>query len=254
MTARAWRYRRIDDHFRRSLSPITKHLGLDYSVAFFTPPTTDEAIALDVFRCGQWLFDVLTDPDTWTAYGADSNRPDKQARVLAKRLKSSMLEPRGPSAFSYVAQGYATEMAAFWRRASSTKDARDAATLMWNAERSEALGALAARYWPVDDPLQALSWVAQSEKARFYDPDDPNAAMDLHGVAGRARVMCGAAALGLGSNLDEFDSFVVAPILMLEMQFDLLVNTAWARWLDAWANLMTNEPHAFIEVMRGRET
>jgi hypothetical protein len=96
-----------------------------------------------------------------------------------------------------------------------------------NAALSDDLGQLAGAYWPVEDPYGALELMAQAERERFVAVDNPDAMIDLRTYFGRARVACGAAALALGSDLEQHRLLLYAPVATLEMQISVGLAHDW---------------------------
>lgn len=141
---------KLGDYMRRGLEPMAQSLGIDYEESFFSPPLTDQARALHAYRCGQSLLMSFTYPDGWP----NAFEGKRVARKAAKAFRAGLLTTRGQNAISHMTQGYAREMADLWRRtARASTTPREAMALQESAARSEALGELAARCWPVGDPF-----------------------------------------------------------------------------------------------------
>lgn len=91
-----------------------------------------------------------------------------------------------------MTQGYAREMTSLWRRAADGGGPDVIPEqLKESARRSDELGALATRFWPVEDPHGALDKIALYETQRVPDPNNSDAMIDLHGYYGRVSVASG---------------------------------------------------------------
>jgi hypothetical protein len=152
-----------------------------------------------------------------------------------------------------MTQGYAHEMAELWRRAAeSGEEGLDPQQLRESAARSDALGKLAGERWPVNDPSGALALVALCERQRIADIDNPDAMVDLRAYFGRARVAFGAAAIALGPDLEEFQTFIYAPIAFLDLEVATGLQHDWVYQGEIWQNLLSDEPRPYIEFMRSQ--
>jgi len=150
-----------------------------------------------------------------------------------------------------MGQGYGREMGAFWRRASDSPEYQtEPWRLQESARRSEALGDLAGRYWPTSDPFGALEQIAKAEANRIFDPDNPDAMIDLRAYAGRARAASEAAALALGDGFEEYGSLLLAPVMDLDLDFASGTQADWTFQAETWANLVSDEPLAFGALMQ----
>lgn len=237
-------------YMRRGLEPMARRLGLDVDRAFVSAPTTPEARVLDAFRCGQSLLMTFTYPEGWPTADGHEGRSPKKARQASKLMSKSLITERGANAVSHMTQGYAHEVAEFWRRAADKGDATlDGEQLCASAARSDALGELAARHWPVDDPFGAMDLIALSERQRVVDVDNPDAMIDLRAYFARARVACGAAALALGPELQRYEAFY-APVAFLDLEFATGLQHDWTFEGEIWRNLLTDEPRPYMEFMQ----
>jgi hypothetical protein len=238
----------VGDYMKRALEPMLRSVGLDFNNSFFNPPRSDPALAVDVYRCGLSLLMAFTETDGWPS----GNGSKKRARKAAKRFRAGLQSDHGPNAISHMAQGYAAEMAAFWRRAGndSTVDSGEALQLAKNADRSESLGKIAREYWPVTDPFNALKTIAEAEQHRFFDADNPDAMIDLRAYAGRVRATCEAVALALGDAVDDYNSLLIAPVMSLDLEFAAGLQADWIFQLDHWTNLLSSEPMSYCDFLQ----
>jgi hypothetical protein len=234
------------DYMRRALEPMALSLGVEYEESFFGPPVTDQARVFDAYRCGLSLVMAFTYPDGW----ANASSEKRLARKAAKALRAALLTPSGQDAISHMTQGYAHEMADFWRRAESgSDDPTEAAGLQESAARSDALGVLAGQCWPVNDPFGALDHIALAESHRTVDVDNPDAMIDLRSYFGRARVACGAAALALGADVATYSGLLYMPVAFLDLMFATGLQSDWEFQLEIWANLLRDHRRPYAEFM-----
>jgi hypothetical protein len=238
----------VGDYMRRTLEPMLRHVDIDFNTSFFNPPRTDPALAVDVYRCGLSLLMAFTEPGGWSS-GRGSR---KTARKAARRVRVGLHGERGPHAISHMAQGYAAEMGAFWRRAATapTSYPDEILRLTDNANRSESLGKLAGEYWPVTDPFNALNSIAEAERHRFFDADNPDAMIDLLSYAGRVRATCEAVTLALGDAFEEYDSLLIAPVMSLDLEFASGLQADWVFQLEHWTNLLSDEPLSYCQFLQ----
>lgn len=236
------------DYMRRGLEPMARRLGVDYDESFFSPPQTPEARVFDAYRVGQSLLMFLSYPEGWI-FGPNPSK--KLAKRAARAVQDSLVTDSGRSAISYMTQGYAREMASLWRRAADNSD-RDAIPeqLQESARRSDKLGALAAGFWPVDDPQGALDKIALYEKQRVVDLDNPNAIIDMHGYYGRVSVAFGAALIATGADLDEFSGLAYLPVAFLDLQVASGLQHDWVFNAEIWQNLLGTDPLPYAAFMR----
>ena len=230
----------VGDHMRRGLEPMALRLGVDYDESFFSPPQTPEARVFDAYRVGRSLLMFLSYPEGWM-FGPN---PSKQlAKRAARAVHNSLVTDPGRSAISHMTQGYAREMASFWRRAAAG-EAPDVIPeqLEEGARRSDELGALAAGFWPVEDPHGALDKIALYEKQRVADPNNPDAMIDLHGYYGRVSVAFGAALIAIGADLEELSHLAYLPVAFLDVQVASGLQHDWVFNAEIWQNLLTADP------------
>jgi hypothetical protein len=224
-------------------------LGIDYAESFYAPPSSDEARVFNAYRCGHSLLMSFTYLDGW----ANATREKRTARKAAKAFRAALLTTPGQNAVSHMTQGYAHEMADFWRRsASQSQDASEAMGLEESAVRSDALGVLAAQRWPLTDPFGALDRISLYESQRTVDVDNPDAMIDLRSYFGRARVACGAVALALGPDVEPYTGLLYMPVAFLDLEFATGLQSDWVFQLEIWANLLRDEPRPYAEFMQSR--
>jgi hypothetical protein len=236
------------DYMRRGLEPMAEHLGLDYDESFFSPPQTPEARTFDAFRVGQSLLMFLSYPEGWM-FGTNPSK--RRAKRAARAIHDSLVLDAGQSAVSHMTQGYAREMAALWQRAAGSGDPDLVpAQLFESARRSEDLGELAARSWPVRDPYGALDHIAQYEKLRVILPADPTPMIDVDGYYGRAGVAFGAALIAMGAALEEHRDLACLPVAHLDLQVASGLQHDWVFNAKIWQNLLSDQPLPYADFMR----
>ncbi len=195
---------------RAALTPMAGRLGVDYDESFVTPPRTESAVALDVFRSACNLFVVLAEPDGWI--GASR----KDARRVAKQVRAGLSEAGARDGVSFMAQNHCWATAEFWLRAAAKpENAEVAEQLRLSADEMGALAELAAKSWPVSDELGVLEEIDHAWRNPVYDRDNPEAMIDLRWYGDRVRATCGAAALTLGKHFANVSPIVVRPIYTL---------------------------------------
>jgi hypothetical protein len=233
---------------------MARRLGVDYDESFLSPPTTDEALALDTYRCGQSLLMAFTYPDGWPRPPFLDRQHAKRARKAARLVRGALLTERGPNAISYMTQGYAREMAEFWRRAAaSSDDEAEAEGLRNGAARSDVLGMLAGRLWPVSDPFGALEHIELCARSRTADVDNPDLKFDLRAYFARAEFACGAAALALGDEVDgDAGGLFYKPVAFFDPEFDAGLQADWLFHAGVWHNLMSDQPVAYAEAIQSQ--
>lgn len=237
----------VGDYMRHALEPMAQRLGVDYDESFFSPPQTPEARVFDAYRVGQSLLMFLSYPEGWI-FGPSPSK--KLAKRAARAVHDSLVTDSGRSAISHMTQGYAREMAALWRRAADD-DGPDVIPeqLREGARRSDDLGALAAGFWPVEDPYGALDKIESYEKQRGADPDNPDAVIDMHGYYGRVSVAFGAALIAVGADLEEFIHLAYLPVAYLDLQVASGLQHDWVFNAEIWQNLLSADPLPYVAFM-----
>ena len=229
---------------RSVLEPMAQRLSLDYVETFFTPPAADGEVALYAYRLGLSLLMPYTYPDGWTETDSTA-RSGRQAKRSAKRTRTALLSPRGPDAISLMAQGYAWEMAQLWSRAAET-DLENRSELLESTRRGERVSDLAAASWPVH-AREIRERVAELEGMRYFDPDNPDAMVDLYAYAGRVRAVTVALAWLLGDDSEEAGAMFFR-IMTFDMTFGFALGTDWNFEGEMLANLLQQEPLAYREM------
>lgn len=228
---------------RLALEPIAARLNVSYDQTMFTAPSTDAERAIDALRCGLNLIIAFVYPDGWEYVGVGIGRPRRFAKRAAKYVRAALQTESGAEAISCAAQGYARAMAELWRRAAQTgEDEPRAAALLHSAARSEALGSLLADLVPVGDPHELRASISSSEANRFYDPDNPDALVDLRTYAERARVTSEALALLAGADYEEFAAAIIEPVLNFNTAYGAATLADWTLAGEYWANLLAPSP------------
>ena len=134
-----------------------------------------------------------------------------------------------------MAQGYAWEMAQLWSRAAET-DLENRSGLLESARRAERVSGLAADSWPVQ-AREIREVVAKFERMRYFDPDNPDAMIDLQGYAGRVRAVTVALLSLLGDESEEAGAMLFR-IMSFDMTFASVVATDWNFEGELLANLL----------------
>lgn len=244
--------RKSGEYIRRALQPMADRLGLDYETSFFTPPHIAEALAFETYRCGVSLLMGFTYPDGWgtTTYLGDQ-AGGKLAKKTARQMRRALLGPTGPDAISQMAQEYARDVAEFWRETAETADPDDAAQLRRSAPRSEHLGELAAKYWPVIDPHSVLKRLDTTTHERLADL----ASFDRTAKTAARRIdaACRAAAIALAPEFETYEPLLVGPVVTVNMELAAGLQQDWAFNLDHWTNLMLDEPLSYYELLAAQQ-
>ena len=111
----------------------------------------------------------------------------------------------------------------------------------------------------MDDPHGLLPFVASAEQNRFFDPDNPNAMIDLHAYADRARATAEALALAVGERYDEFAQGIIGPLMALDLEHASGMLADWNLLGEYWSNLLSSDPLPYREIVarvaaeRGRD-
>ena len=238
----------MGDYMRRGLEPMSLRLGVDYDESFVSPPQTSEARVFDAYRVGQSLLMFLSYPEGWM-FGPTPSK--KLANRAARAVHDSLVTDQGRSAVSYMTQGYAREMASLWRRvADGGAPGVIPEQLEESARGSDELGALAARFWPVEDPHGALGQIALYEKQRVAAPDSPDAMIDLHGYYGRVSVAFGAALIAVGADLDALGHLAYLPVAFVDLDVASGLQHDWMFNGEIWQNLLSADPLPYGAFMR----
>lgn len=230
------------------LEPMAQRLGLDYGETFFTPPGTEGEVAFYAYRLGLSLLMPYTYPDGWTETDSAA-RSGRQARRSAKRTRAALVGPRGPDAISLMTQGYAWEMAQLWSRAAAT-DVENRSALLESARRAERVSELAANSWPVQ-AREIREDVARFEGMRYFDPDNPDAMIDLHDYAGRVRAVTVALVSLLGAESEEAGAMLFR-VMSFDGTFALAVATDWNFEGELLANVLHDEALSYREMSQLR--
>jgi hypothetical protein len=238
---------KVGDYMRRVIEPMAVRLGLNYDETFFTPPTTDERVAFEAYRSGLSLLMAFTYDDGWGTTTMFGDQPShKLAKKAAKAFRGGLLEERGRDAISLMAQGYARATAEIWRRAREDPEhAEHIEALAANAEKSEALGRLAAQIWPVDERRPALLSLRQTRDHTVTQLDNPNQMIDIRGAVEHTQAACEAAAVALGNDYEKYSRLLLGPVYSLNLELAQGLQTDWVGQMDSWMNLLSGEPVPF---------
>jgi hypothetical protein len=223
---------------------MAARFGLNSDLVALTPPQTEEARVLNSYRCAVDLLAQFAEGQLWgieTWLGGSGSKKD--ARKAARCVEKGLLGEQGPDAISHMAQGFGRATAANWRRSSQkTEDESDATRLADSAQRSDALAHLAGMHWPVQDRYGVLEELAEAERNRLFELDNPGAMIDVRGASEQVQAACEAVALALGQDFERFGSLLIEPVMTLNLEMVQLLAVTWNRQLRHWTNLLTDNP------------
>ncbi len=231
------------------------HLGVDYDASYSAPPTTNDERVMYALRCGLSLVIDYGYPDQWRLISADGALSNRDCRKAAKYVQEALQAPEGQEGIAWAAQGYGRAMSDFWRRAADpmtrTGNAvpeADRAGLVISAGYSKSVAELIVQVFSVEDPHEVLKEMASAEAHRFYEPENPDAMMDLRDYAARAGVIMQALALTVGPRFPAYEALIIGPVMSLNLALDVPTHVNWAIVGDYWANLW-KEPVVGYEEM-----
>jgi hypothetical protein len=237
----------VGEYMRAVLEPMARRVGVDQNATFFAPPASERETAFYAYRVGLSLLMAYTYPDGWTQ--SDLAPRARQAKRSARRARAALLSPRGPDAIALMSQGYAWEIAqSWWRSAEAAESVDEERQLRQSAGRAEHLSELVAKLWPVEAE-HVRDRVAAAELERYFDPDSPDAMVDLRAYAGRARVNCIAVSLLVGEEAEEEVAAMRSRVMTFDILFDEGVLADWNFEGEHLANLLGDERLAYGEVV-----
>jgi hypothetical protein len=102
---------------------------------------------------------------------------------------------------------------------------------------SESVSELIVQDFSVEDPHEVLKEMASAESHRFYDPENPDAMIDLRDYAARAGVTSQALALTVGSQFPTYERIIIDPVMNLNLTFSTHSLANWSVITQYWANL-----------------
>jgi hypothetical protein len=229
---------------------MAEHLGLDYSETFYRPPLSEADRVFGAIRCGASLLTAFTRSDGWPDdSGGGLGGSKRTLRKAAKHFTTALQTEDGHDAVAWLAQSYGRTMAATWR-AAAQPDPGEAERLLDLAEASDALSELVRQAWPVSDYHHVLSQVEREEQGRLFDPDNPEATVDLRAYAARAGVMARAVALVMGSSYADFAFVIVAPLYSLHLTYSVGMLADWAHVTPGWVNLLRPDPESYVDLVQ----
>lgn len=149
-----------------------------------------------------------------------------------------------------MAANFGRAQAEIWRRAAATPEHRDRADAFEaTAAASEALAGMVADAWPVEDDFWGVrAKVEQAHRDRDYDPDNPDAMIDLHTYGLRVRAVIEPVAMCLGEDFDRFPE-ILFPLYRLRLRHSALMQHDWSYVLGVWANFLRPEPLPYFAVL-----
>jgi len=234
---------------------MATELGVDYDMSMFQPPATEAEYVLATLRCGHMFLMSYTYADGWPRddelTGGLSKR---EARKASAQVRSALQSRDGMDAVAVMAVNYGRAYAELSRRAAEDPeyaDRRD--SLVATAMNSDALAICVEAAWAVtDDYYGARAQVAEAETGRLYDPDNPDALVDLRAYAMRTRAVIEPVAMCLGERLQEFNG-ILGPLYHLHMAHSVATLSDWNYVGEFWVNLLRAEPIAWHEVIEAQE-
>ncbi len=228
---------------RAALEPMARHLSVDYDDSYSASPTTNEERVLYALRCGLSLVIDYAYPDQWEML-SDGELSKRACRKAARYVQEALQRPEGQEGIGWAAQGYGRAMAKFWRRAADPMTRTGNAVLeetrpglLISASYSESLAELIGQDFSVEDPHEVLKEMASAEAHRSYDPENPDAMMDLRDYAARFGVTMQALALTMGPEFPSFEEMITAPVVRLNPFLDVSTHANWAIVGEYWVNL-----------------
>lgn len=239
---------------RAAIEPMARHLSIDYDASYSAPPTTNEERVLYALRCGLSLIIDYAYPDQWELLSGEA-LSKRACRKAAKYVQQALQEAEGQEGIGWAAQGYGRAMADFWRRAADpmtrTGNAvleADRPGLLISASYSESLSELIVQDFSVEDPHEVLKEMADAEASRTYDPENPDAMMDLRDYAARTGVIMQALALTMARDFPSYEELITAPVAMLNPFLDVPAHANWAIVGEYWTNLWKEPVLGYAEM------
>jgi hypothetical protein len=79
----------------------------------------------------------------------------------------------------------------------------------------------------VNDDREILAHIASAKANRFFDPDNPNAMIDMHAYALRAEATAEALALAVAPRYDSFAAAIIGPVMGLNLDYYAGLQADW---------------------------
>jgi hypothetical protein len=245
----SWIAGRSGRQTRRILEPVSKQLGVDYDHSYLAPPTSDAEIVMNALRCGAELLTPFASADGWPVDDFGRGISKRLANDAAKCVAAALEHEEGRDALSIMTQAYGQAVAATWRAAASQDEYRDVADqLMQSAASSERLADLVASTWPVEGYEAPLNEVARAEANRAYEPDNPDARVDLHNYAQQVRATADALAVAMSARFEEFQEAILGPVVEVHVGYSLRLSISWNFVGKSWSNLLSPDPVSQYDV------
>jgi hypothetical protein len=229
---------------RAAIEPMARHVRVDYDDSYSAPPSTNEERVVYALRCGLSAIIDYAYPDQWEAISPEGTLNKRGCRKAAKHVQAALQAPEGQEGIGWAAQGLGRAMADFWRRAAdpttragSEVSEEDWPGLIVSASYSESVSELIVQDFSAEDPHEVLTEMASAESHRFYDPENPDAMIDLRDYAARAGVISQALALTVGPEFPTYERIIVDPVMNLNLTFNTHSLANWSVITQYWANL-----------------
>ncbi len=240
---------------RAAIEPMAQHLSVDYDDSYSAPPSTNEERVVYALRCGLSAIIDYAYPDQWEEMSPEGTLNKRGCRKAAKYVQEALQRQEGQEGIGWAAQGLGRAMADFWRRAAdpstetgSEVSEEDRPGLIVSASYSQSISELIVHDFSVEDPHEVLKEMASAEAHRFYDPENPDAMIDLRDYAARAGVISQALALTMGPEFPTYDAIIINPVMTLNLTFSTHSLVNWTIISQYWANLWTTEPLGYEEM------
>jgi hypothetical protein len=239
------RHERVGEYVSAVLAPMGRRLGVDYDEAYLTAPRTDSERVFGALRCGQQLLMNFTRAEGWPDdSGGGLGVSQRSRRKAAKQFARALRTEDGHDAIAWLAQSYGEAMAQTWRDAAGPE--ADPEPDLPGA--SEALSELVRTAWPVNDYHGVLPKIERAEERRLFNPDNPEAMVDLGAYALRAGIMARAVALTMGASYEQFAFEITAPLYSLHMTYSVGMLADWARVAPYWANVLHTDALPYYDL------
>lgn len=230
---------------RHALTPMGEPLGLDYSYAAATRPTTEDEVAFEALRVGAALLVAFCDPPSWGEFN------DRKTRKLARRgaadLFSKFSGAQGQAAISWLTQSYGAVLAAQRRAAAAEETGEKAANLEATAETDDWLSAIVGERWPVDSEgaikfADEVWWMPEGTS----DPEPWVVSMSA-----RLSASIEAISVALWPDCRKLQPvfFEWTGVGLESAQQMRGISSDWRHVAPQWANLLQPERRSYIELM-----
>jgi hypothetical protein len=197
-------------------------------------PTTEQALTLEALRCCSDLLVAFAYEDAWPASIRSERKLGRKATAL---IEHAFGDDRGRDAISWAAQRYGNAMAESRRRVAGDEPSR-ADALEATVATDEWLAGLVKPAWPVRADHEALAFARRCSQTRSYDPDAPDAPLDLHACADRAEATIEILCLAVWPSASDLEDVYVRWSYSFDLEFDAAILADWEHVSHFWANLI----------------